>query len=64
MYNKCYALLDTGSSHDLIKLYDMQQERGAKWMPGEVINNFKKYLVQEIDLGLSMNEISKFLMIY
>ena len=64
MYNQCYALLETGSSHDLIKLYDMHQERGAEWKPGEVIDNFKKYIAQEIDLGLSLNEITKLLNIY
>ena len=33
-------------------------------IPKEVIEKFKKYLAEEIDEGLSLHEITKFLKIY
>ena len=72
MYNHGLALLETGSSIDFIKLYEMHRKKFhtyrneytlAKFSYGNVLENFKKYLVQEID-KITLNEIAKFLDIY
>ena len=64
MFGHCISLLDSGSSHDLIKLYDLMETQGKVSLPPEVIEKFKKYLAEEIDEGLSLHEITKFLKIY
>ena len=41
MFGHCITLLDSGTSHDLIKLYDFMESQGRSTLPTDVVENFK-----------------------